>query len=265
MEQKETDLYLIHKAKTDYWKEKIQTFNILAKILLTSFVLLLIMVSFLLYTEFSVKYILPTLVVGLLFADLVNIVGNLAVYQYFFKQRNRAKFYKKYMNNVLLAFSLSLLIVIVISLTTLYISKYFLLSLIFLPIFLLYFILLKYKKLKLTYLPLPHLSLEKALYREKCINEYVYYVLYEQILSRCKVEDMTLIYYYLNVFLYDNNIELVSLEDKNFINKVFKIANKHIQYNNNQNLYEEIELRAILLKEKFTTNNFEDLLDEFFA
>ena len=30
MEQKETDLYLIHKAKTDYWKEKIQTFNILA-------------------------------------------------------------------------------------------------------------------------------------------------------------------------------------------------------------------------------------------
>ena len=67
MEQKETDLYLIHKAKTDYWEEKIQTFNILAKILLTAFVFLSIIVVFLLYTEFSVKYILPTLVVGLLF------------------------------------------------------------------------------------------------------------------------------------------------------------------------------------------------------
>lgn len=264
MEQEETDLYLIQEEKKKYWGEFLKSLLLAGKIFFHAILWCTVYSLLIFYDKFFFQYFLPTIAIILLVIVWAIFVYKMLVYKYFFQQRHRAKFYSKYMNRVILTFLFSVGIVTFVSLLSVYLNQYLLFSLIFVPI-LSYFILVKYKKLKIEYPPLPHLSVHKALYREDFIKKYDNDLFYEMPLSDEYIQEITLIYYYLNVVLYDNNIELVSLEDDNIFNKVCEISAKHIHDNKNQNVYKEIELRATLLIENLCRANFEMLLVDFFA
>ena len=259
--ENETDLCLIQHEKKKYWDCIFESVKRVTQILLTTFIVSFLCVLVIFYDEFFFKYFLPTLIVIGLAVWLSNTIYQMLVYKYFFTKRHRSKLYPKYMNELLTTFVLSFVFVIVVSLVSFYMNKYLLFSFAIVTILSTYSIVRKYKKVKMENPPLPHLSLNKALYREDFIEKYVNSLYYQNPLS----EELTFIYYYLNVMLYEDNIKLVSLKDLNIFHKVYKGADKHIQDNNNQDLYEKIELRAILLKKELDRDNYKTILPEFFA
>ena len=265
MAQEETDLYLVQQEKQKYWNEVFTAWKRGAIIFLTMIIFSFIVCLCIFYKDIFYKNFFPTLCLFILTFVLSNVIYQMLVYKYFVEQRHRAKFYRKYMSEVIATFVISFIVIIVVSLVSFYMNKYLLFSLSVVPILSTYSISKKYKKLKIEYPPLPHLSLNKALYRDEFIEKYEKYLFYEDDFSGNLIQDMVIIYYYLNVVLYDNNIEPISLEDENIFDKVYEISSNHLKDKNNQDLYHKIKFREILLKRQLCRTKSKILVSEFFA
>lgn len=262
----EANLYLIQQEKTDYWGEKLCVFKMLLEaIFLTFFVLFTMYVSIWMIInkpEFLFKYIVSIIIIVSLIYLLSHVIYEMLGYKYFFKKRHRTRFYRKYMDRLLLAIFLTIIVAISLIVMSHYIEYYWLLGFTFLPM-LFVFILPKHKKLKALYPPLEDLSLHNAIYREKFIEKYTNSLWFQFPLLTDKIKEIALVYYYLNIVIYDNEFEVIPLSEDNLYEKVKTVATQHIQTNNNEKLFNEIDTRAFKLN--LRNDNFDNLLTDFFA
>lgn len=262
----EVDLYLIQTEKKDYWGEKFWLFKILLEtIFLTFFGLFAMYMTIWMIVnkpEFLFKYIVSTILILSLIYLLSCVIYEMLGYKYFLKKRHRPKFYRKYMDRLLLAIFLTIVIVVFLSVMSFYIEHYWLLGFTFF-LMLFVFILPKYKKLKSLYPPLEDLSLNHAIYRGEFIEKYETSLWDNFPLLTDKSKEIALVYYYLNNVLYDNDFEPIPLSEYNLYEKVKELAFQHIKVHNSDKLFNEIEIRAFKLN--LRNDNFINVLDDFFA
>ena len=262
----EANLYLIQQEKTDYWGEKLWFFKMLLEaIFLTFFILFTMYVSIWMIInkpEFLFKYIVSTIIIVSLIYLLSHVIYEMLGYNYFFEKRHRTRFYRKYMDRLLLAIFLTIIVAISLIVMSHYIEYYWLLGFTFLPM-LFVFILPKHKKLKALYPPLEDLSLNHAIYRGEFIEQYETSLWDNFPLLTDKSKEIALVYYYLNNVLYDNNFEPIPLSEFNLYEKVKELAFQHIKVHNSDKLFNEIEIRAFKLN--LRNDNFINVLDDFFA
>ena len=265
MKENEIDLYLQTEKKA-YWKDRLWIFKMLLQsIILTFFVLFGMYVS--IWTvinkpEIFLKYIVSTVMIFGLIALLSYVIYKMLGYKYFFKKRHRTRFYRKYMDRLLLTFFLTIVIVIALIVMNRYVEHYWLLGFTFTPM-LFVVILPKYKKLKSLYPPLEDLSLNHAIYRGKFIEKYETSLWDNFPLLTDKSKEIALVYYYLNNVLYDNDFEPIPLSEYNLYEKVKELAFQHIKVHNSDKLFNEIEIRVFKLN--LRNDNFINVLDDFFA
>lgn len=265
VKENEVDLYLQTEKKA-YWKDRLHCFRILlVTTFLTCFCLFGMCVTIWMIVnkpEILLKYIVSTVMIFGLIALLSYVIYKMLGYKYFFKKRHRTRFYRKYMDRFLLAFFLTIVIVIALIVMNRYVEHYWLLGFTFTPM-LFVFILPKYKKLKSLYPPLEDLSLYHAIYIEKFIETHEKSLWFQFPLLTEQIQEIAIIYYYLNIVLYDSDNEPIPLSDDNLKEKVREVAKQHIKNHHNENLYNEIEARAFKLK--LRNDNFINVLDDFFA